>query len=75
MFKTCVKFATVLDAKNFVSVCSGVDFRVDLASDRYTVDAKSIMGLLSLDLSKAIEVHAYCDENHEFIKKIQPYVV
>lgn len=75
MYKACVKFGSVLDAKKFVNVCSGVDFRVDLASDRYTVDAKSIMGLLSLDLSKVIEVHAYCDEDNDFVKQIQAYIV
>ena len=42
--------------KNFVNKISEVDANVDLESGRYVVDAKSIMGIFSLDLKKPITV-------------------
>ena len=44
---------------NLVSVCEG-DF--DLSSGRYVVDAKSIMGIFSLDLSKTLTLNIHSDE-------------
>lgn len=51
------------------------DFDVDLISGRYAVDAKSIMGIFSLDLSKPIELKAHTDEPGDFAKDIEKYIV
>ena len=53
---------SINDVKKFVNIVSKYDFDVDLISDRYVVDAKSIMGIFSLDLSKAIKVEIHSDE-------------
>ena len=42
------------DVKDFVGVITGFNCEVDVVSGRYVVDAKSIMGLFSLDLSKPL---------------------
>lgn len=47
---------SINDVKNFVNIVNKYDFDVDLTSGRYVVDAKSIMGIFSLDLSKPIKV-------------------
>ena len=48
----------------------------DLISGRYVIDAKSIMGIFSLDLSKPIELTIHeSDEIDEILKALQPYVV
>jgi len=57
-----IKLNTIDDVKTFVNVASSVDFDIDLVSGRYTVDAKSIMGIFSLDLTKEIEVRAYTSD-------------
>jgi phosphotransferase system HPr-like phosphotransfer protein len=65
---------TINDVKDFVGVVSRYDFDVDLISGRYAVDAKSIMGIFSLDLSKPIRVDIHCDDCKEFtdlLKKFQ----
>ena len=46
--------SSINDVKDFVNIVSKYDFDVDLTSGRYVVDAKSIMGIFSLDLSKYI---------------------
>lgn len=48
--------------KKFVSIVQNYSFEIDLRSDRYVVDAKSILGIFSLDLSKPIDVEIHADE-------------
>ena len=48
---------SIVAAKTFVNIVNTCDFDIDLESGRYLVDAKSIMGIFSLDLSKPIKMH------------------
>ena len=62
--------------KKFVSIVQNYSFEIDLRSDRYVVDAKSILGIFSLDLSKAIELSIHTDDNiDEVLKVLAPYIV
>ena len=63
--------------KSFVNDISKFDFDFDLVSGRYVIDAKSIMGIFSLDLSKPIELNIHSeDEALEAVMKVlQPYLV
>ena len=47
--------------KNFVNEISKFDYDFDLVSGRYVIDAKSIMGIFSLDLSRPIDLHIHAD--------------
>lgn len=60
--------------KTFVNVVSKYDFEVDLASGRYVVDAKSIMGIFSLDLSKPIEITIHGDEDGKLEAEIKQFI-
>ena len=62
--------------KGFVNDISRFNTDFDLISVRYVIDAKSIMGIFSLDLSKPIELTIHeSDEIDEILKVLQPYVV
>ena len=62
--------------KGFVNDISRFNTDFDLISGRYVIDAKSIMGIFSLDLSKPIELTIHeNDEIDEILKIIQPYIV
>ena len=62
--------------KGFVNDISRFNTDFDLISGRYVIDAKSIMGIFSLDLSKPIELTSHeSDEMDEILKIIQPYIV
>ena len=62
--------------KQFCTVSSEAPFDVDLISGRYTIDAKSIMGIFSLDLSKPIDLAIHSEENlDEIMEVIKPYLV
>lgn len=51
-----IRLSTIEEVRNFVNIVSKYDFEIDLKSGRYVVDAKSIMGIFSLDLLNKIEV-------------------
>ena len=54
---------SINDVKDFVNISNKYDFEIDLTSGRYIVDAKSIMGIFSLDLSKSIKVEVRSDDS------------
>ena len=56
--------------KSFVNVISKFDNDFDLVSGRYVIDAKSIMGIFSLDLSKPISLNVHADENMAAIMEV-----
>lgn len=62
MKTTTIMLSTIDDVKNFVNKVTTCTFDVDLISGRYAIDAKSIMGIFSLDLSKPIKVEAHTDD-------------
>ena len=59
-----IRLKSVEDAKNFVKVTTGCDFDVDLFDNSIATDAKSILGVLSLDLRHVLVV-SYNGENEE----------
>ncbi|MCD7730936.1 MAG: HPr family phosphocarrier protein [Oscillospiraceae bacterium] len=75
MAKTTVMLATINDVKTFVTLVSKCEFDVDLISGRYAVDAKSIMGIFSLDLSKPIALEAHTDDASKFFAEIKQFIV
>ena len=54
---------TLAKVKSFVNEVTKFDNEFDLVSGRYVVDAKSIMGIFSLDLTKPITLNIHTDEN------------
>ncbi|MBD5103490.1 MAG: HPr family phosphocarrier protein [Ruminococcaceae bacterium] len=62
-----IKLATIDDVKNFVSITTTFNCEVDVVSNRYVVDAKSIMGLFSLDLTKPLTLKI--NSSDEAVKK------
>lgn len=62
--------------KSFVNEISKFSNDFDLISGRYVIDAKSIMGIFSLDLSKPINLNIHADENLSAIMDvIKPYII
>lgn len=66
---------SINDVKDFVNTVSKYDFDVDLTSGRYVVDAKSIMGIFSLDLAKPIKVEVHSDDADTLIAELKKYTV
>ena len=62
--------------KSFVNDVTKFDTDFDLVSGRYVIDAKSIMGIFSLDLSKPIDLSIHCEDKvDEILEILTPYIV
>ena len=62
--------------KSFVNAITQFEFDFDLVSGRYVIDAKSIMGIFSLDLSKPIELVIHAEDHlNEIMDILKPYIV
>ena len=62
--------------KSFVNEITKFDFDFDLVSGRYVIDAKSIMGIFSLDLSKPIDLNIHADAQlDEVLAALAPYTI
>ena len=76
MVKLNVKIVSMQDADKFNKICSKFDCDMDLQSGKYYVDAKSIMGIFSLDLSKPIELNIHAEDDVDTILDVlKPYVI
>lgn len=61
--------------KNFVSLVNRYPYDMDLRSGRYVVDAKSILGIFSIDLSRPIQMDIYSDDCDDLLKELDGYLV
>ncbi len=70
-----ININTINDVKDFVTIVSRCDYDVDIVSGRYAIDAKSIMGIFSLDLSKELTLNIHSDNCADFLDQISKYTV
>ena len=56
-----ISLNSINKVKSFVNDLTKFDVDLDLVSGRYVIDAKSIMGIFSLDLSKPIDLNIHAD--------------
>lgn len=62
--------------KSFVNEITKFDNEFDLVSGRYVIDAKSIMGIFSLDLSKPIDLNIHAEkEMEDILNALPPYLI
>ena len=62
--------------KSFVNAITQYEYDFDLISGRYVIDAKSIMGIFSLDLSKPIDLNIHAEENvDDVLETLKPYMI
>lgn len=67
-----IKLNCVDDVNEFVAIASLNQEDIDIRSDRYVIDGKSILGILSLDLKKVLIVDIY---GGDFAEKIKKFIV
>ena len=71
-----ISLNTIDKVKAFVNDITKFDYDFDLVSGRYVIDAKSIMGIFSLDLSKPIDLNIHAEENIDAVMEVvKAYVV
>ena len=62
MFKRNILVGTIDNAKRLCNICTNSEHDIDLVSGRYVIDAKSIMGIFSIDLSREVELHVHTED-------------
>lgn len=70
-----VKLSSADDIRDFVNRCCELDCDIDLAAGRYIVDAKSLLGVFSVDLTRNLELSVYSDDKDHICSVLQPYMV
>lgn len=72
-----VSLNAIDSVKKFVKIVSDFECDMDLVTERYVIDAKSIMGIFSIDLSKPIElrIHASDEEAEKVIDRLKEFIV
>lgn len=75
MTEVYITLKTIQDIRDFVNAVILLDYEVDLVQGRYVIDAKSIMGIFSLDLLSPIKVEAHTDDPDTFYHAIDRFIV
>lgn len=73
-----IQLSTIRDVQTFIQKVTTFDMEIDLSSGRYIVDAKSIMGIFSLDLMNPIKLTAHTENEEELAAladALQSYIV
>ena len=72
-----IRMSTIEDVKHFVTAANAQVSDIDVVSGRYLVDAKSLLGLFSLDLTKPVDVvvHGLPVDREKFAEAISELVV
>lgn len=73
MYTTSILLSSIEAVKNFVTLTNSYSFPINLATDKYKIDAKSIMGIFSLDLSKPLKIEVDSNEADDFIRQLQQF--
>lgn len=69
-----IRLSLAENVKTFVSMVNRYPYDMDLRAGRHVVDAKSILGIFSLDLSKPITLEIYSEECADLLEDIKPFL-
>ena len=76
MMTVKISLNSIDKVKSFVNDITKFDYDFDLVSGRYVIDAKSIMGIFSLDLSKPIDLNIHAEgSTDEVMTALKPYII
>lgn len=74
MKESTILLQSIEDVKEFNRIVAVYDGDVDLVSGRYVIDAKSIMGIFSLDLSKPINIQVHGNNPDSLIESLKKFI-
>ena len=74
MQQVYVKFNNVEQVRNFINIIDRIDTNFDLGTGNRVVDAKSVIGVFGLDLTRP-QMLRYDSDDHRILEKISPFLV
>lgn len=75
LISVAVLLQSIENIKEFVRIVERCPYDVDLVSGRYVIDAKSIMGIFSLDIAKPLTANIHCESCDDLIQELAPFIV
>lgn len=75
MIELTISLETIQKVKDFVGVITGLDGDFDIISGKYIVDAKSILGIFSLDLSRPLTLRIETQEESKVKELLEKFIV
>ena len=70
-----IKLNAFSDVRSFVDAAFAFDDEVDIVTDTHKINAKSLLGMMTLDLSVPLTLHVYGDHPEKFYYQIKSYLV
>lgn len=70
-----IKLSFAEEVKSFVSIVNRYPYDMDLRAGRHVVDAKSILGIFSLDLARPIALEVYTDACDDLERDIAQFKI
>ena len=74
MYSTSIRLSSIEAVKKFVTLTNSYEFPINLTTDKYKIDAKSIMGIFSIDLSKPLQLNIHSDDRR-ILEKIKDFII
>lgn len=75
MIRKKILLNTIEKVKDFSAIVPKYDYDMDLATGRYVIDAKSILGIFSLNLFNELTLTIHADNADDLLKEIEKYIV
>ena len=75
MKSVTLKLSQAEEIKEFVNTVNRYSYEMDLRAGRHVVDAKSILGIFSLDLSKPISLEVYSDDCADLMEDVKRFMI
>lgn len=69
-----VRLNMVENLNQFISIVNRYPYEISLRSGRKVRDAKSVLGILSLNLKKPLSLEIYCDNCNELLEELRPFI-
>ncbi len=70
-----IRLSTIEDVRDFVEVVRQFEGDIDVSSGRYVVDAKSILGIFSLDLMSPITLTTHYENPDKLLESLKKYII
>ena len=74
MFEKTIILKDFSAVKEFVEIANSKDYDMELMYGKYVINAKSIMGVFSLDLTKPVVLVAHCESSGELLRQIKKFI-
>lgn len=75
MLEKSLMLRSMDDVKKFVDIANTKSYDIELMSGKYIINAKSIMDVFSLDLTKPVTMVAHCDSVAELARQVAPFAL